>query len=740
MRKDLRGRIVGGSTDTNAGGDVNASQATVRVMHEKLAASFAARQANPRAGFPVVVALRAVMQPLAPGVVDEARLLLQYGDAPPPESLEGLARENGLVLGVDRIGALKRAQLPAVVPLKDGSSAVVLKREAGGRYLIRLASGQSQAPLAWFKRNGTDTLLTVTRAVAATAAAPKYSAFSNLVRLARMVLASDRRLLVQVLLAALVSNLLMLVLPLFITVVYDRVVPYGAYETLAALTIGVLVVFGIDIGLRMARVNLQEALGVGVSQALQQQFYRKLVRSPLSSNKAGASGVSAVLTEMDGAALAMPSLLVSLAADLPFVIIMLAVVIHLGSSVVLAPLFGVALVAIITAVGSGKARASAGSAHHLKVKVQDQAAETVAMLATVKASRAEAQLIGRWQDATDSAAFAAHSSRQTSSWAGQISLVTTQMVIALTVVLGAIEITSGAITLGNLAACVMLVGRVIAPANSIVSNIGALINMRNAIGGFLSVIDRPEEVGGDEQALSGRKLEGRIDLHSVRFSYPGSPKASVDGVTLSIQPGERIGIIGRNGCGKSTLLKLLVRLYDPESGTMLFDGVNGVQLPPSQLRGQVSLMAQDTVLMNDTVRANITMGSDVVDPAAFDRAVALSGVLDWARHHPQGFSAQVGPRGENLSGGERQAVGLARAILNAPSVLLLDEPTSAMDSTAEGRLIQQLPAFLEGRTTIIATHRLQMLALVDRVIWMENGRIIADGPKASVLNSLGKAA
>ncbi|WDR01586.1 ATP-binding cassette domain-containing protein [Devosia algicola] len=546
--------------------------------------------------------------------------------------------------------------------------------------------------------------------------------------------------LVQLLAAAFLSNMLLVVLPLFITAVYDRVVPYGAYETLSALCMGVIIVFAVDIGLRMARVNLLEAIGVSISLRLQRLFYRKLLRAPLAKNTKIASGVTALLHEVDGASLTMPALMVSLLADLPFVVIMLTLVAHLGGIVVMVPLMGVMLVAIVTAIGAGRARRAATVSHGLRVKVQDQAIESTAMLATIKVARAEGALIGRWAEATDAAAFAAHSARQTSAWSGQISLVATQMVIAFTVVVGAIQIGAGEMTLGNLAACVLLVGRIIAPANTIVSSTGSLLNMRVAIGGFFAVIDRAEESGGDEKLLAARPLKGQIDLHGVCFSYPGVAKRSVDGVNIAIAPGERIGIIGRNGCGKSSLLKLLPRLYEADSGNILFDGNDARQLAPQQLRRHISLMAQDTVLMHDSLRANICLGLDRVDPADFERAVTLSGVAEFARLHPEGYSANVGPRGEFLSGGERQAVGLARAILNDPRILLLDEPTAAMDSTAETGLIRNLPAFLVGRTVILATHRMQLLTLVDRLIWMDQGRIVADGPKAQILASLSKAA
>ena len=692
-------------------------------------------------GLPLVVALRNAMASGAPTAMesDEA-LLARFGAQPALENLIQFARAQGMTLNPRRaVKSLERIGLPAVVVLRDGSAIAVLQRQPSGRLRCQTASGEQLLTQRRVERLSSGHVIELQRAVPEPTG-KRYAAFANLLRLSSMVIAADRRQLIQVLVAALLSNLLLVVLPLFITVVYDRVVPYGAFETLTALSIGVGIVLAIDIGLRMARVNLQEALGVGISLALQGTFYRKIVRSPLAANRNAASGLTSLLNETDGAAMAMPSLIVGLAADLPFVVVMLLLVGHLGGVVAMVPLFGVVIVALITAIGSRRAHKASGLAHRLKVKVQDQVVETATMLETIKASRAEGQLMARWAQATDASTYAAHSSRQTSAWASQISLVATQLVIALTVIVGAVQISAGIITLGNLAACVLLVGRIIAPANSIVANIGALANMRNAIGGFFSVVDREEEAGGDDRALGDQPLAGRIDFHNVRFSYPGAARPSIDGVSFAIAPGERVGIIGRNGCGKSTLLKMMLRLYDAESGTVLFDGANAMQLPPQHLRRSISLMAQDTVLLNDTLRANICLGHDHVAPAAFERAVQLSGVADFARRHAQGYSLAVGPRGEALSGGERQAVGLARAILNDPRILLLDEPTAAMDNTAENMLIQQLPAFLAGRTVILATHRLQLLNLVDRVIWMDGGRVVADGPRAQVLASLTKAA
>jgi ATP-binding cassette subfamily C protein LapB len=709
----------------------------VEALRRRLQMAFS-RPIETEGGETVVEALRHAMA--AQGATDLPEvddLLARFGTAPPFESLARWASEHGLILEAPSSAT---PSFPHVALLKDGGALAILGRDRHGRIMVGSADGIQALSERQLRAIASGRRIQVRKASdKVNAEGARHPAMPNIFRVARLVSEAPKTRLAQLLVAALLSNLLLVVLPLFTTTVYDRVVPYGAFETLTALCVGVIIVFAIDIGLRMARVNLQEAIGVAISLDLQAAFYRKLVRAPLSLSGSGTSGVTTMLYDIDGAALTAPSLIIGLLADLPFVVVMLLLVGYLGGAVVLAPLLGVIIVGIITATGSARARKATAASHRLRVKVQDQAIETAAMLPMVKALHAEDQLIDRWAGATDASAFAAHTARQTSAWSSQISLVSTQIVIAFTVVLGAIAINAGAMTLGNLAACVMLVGRIIAPANLVVYGIGHLANMRQSIGGFFAVIDRNEETGGDEQAPVAR-LRGRIDLHAVTFSDPGAAARSVDNVTLSIREGERVGIIGRNGCGKSTLLRLIPRLYDPDAGTILLDGADTRQFGPRQLRHAVGFMAQDTVLINDTLRANICLGFDAVDPAAFDRAVQLSGVAEFARLNPLGYNIPVGPRGEALSGGERQAVGLARAILGNPRILLLDEPTAAMDNSAEGRLIRDLPGFFAGRTVILATHRLQLLNLVDRIIWMDRGRIVADGPKAEVMATLQKAA
>ena len=699
-----------------------------------------ARPAESVTGDSVAGALRDAFVTLgAKDVPSAAELIAAHGRLPGVETMRLLAARHGLVLKIqDRYA--EPEVFPQVVLLKDGSALAVVGRDARQRLLCRSAKGSVAVTARTLSQLAAGPRIEVARPMPAADDETQHAAIPNLLRVLRLVGEAPKARLAQLLAAALLSNLLLVVLPLFTTTVYDRVVPYGAFDTLTALCIGVVIVFAIDIGLRMARVNLLEAVGVAISYDLQAAFYRKLVRAPLAASPNGSSGVTSMLYDIDSAALTAPSLIVSLLADLPFVLVMLLLVGYIGGAVVVVPIAGVIIVGLITGFGAAKARRATAVSHKLRTRVQDQAIESAAMLPMVKAMGAEAQLIDRWAGATDAAAFAAHRARQTSSWSSQISLVSTQIVIAFTVVVGAVEINAGIMTIGNLAACVMLVGRIIAPANMVVAGLGQLANMRQSIGGFFAVIDRAEEHGGDASGQAAQRIKGRFDLRDVNFSYPSAAGRSLESVTLTVREGERVGIIGRNGCGKSTLLKLLVRLHEPQSGTLQIDGTDSRQFDPAHLRQAVGLMAQESVLINDTLRANVCLGLGAVDPEAFERAVQLSGVADFARRHAKGYSMLVGSRGDALSGGERQAVALARLILGNPRVVLLDEPTSAMDSTLESRLIRDLPQFLGGRTVVLATHRMQLLNLVDRIIWMDQGKIVADGPKAEILSSFPRAA
>ena len=252
------------------------------------------------------------------------------------------------------------------------------------------------------------------------------------------------------------------------------------------------------------------------------------------------------------------------------------------------------------------------------------------------------------------------------------------------------------------------------------------------------MMELPQERQPDERPLKRQNLQGAVEFRQVDFSYPDQQQAALKKITLQIRPGEKVGIIGRSGSGKSSLAKLIVGLYQADGGSLLVDGIDVRQLDVSDLRYNIGYVPQDIQLFSGTLRDNLHCGARYVEDEMVLQAAELAGVHEFARLHPQGYELQVGERGQNLSGGQRQNVALARALLLDPPILLLDEPTSAMDNTGEERLKQRLAAVIANKTLLLVTHRASMLSLVDRLIIVDRGQIIADGPKAAVMEALKK--
>ena len=679
----------------------------------------------------------------------------RFGTKPSEEAIYALASELGADIKVHRrkIKELVEVKTPYIAELSDGSAVVILSIDnatikcfcANGTINIDINSFLNKASGNWVSvyekiknKSANPTLKTKASFNIINNKAIK-STYSRLSRLASISLEDSMSDFKKMLMAAALSNSLLIILPLFITIVYDRVVPHGAFETLTALTIGVLLALGIDVGLRSARINLQEAIGVKTGLKLQSKVYRKLVSIELEKGQQASKGFFTMLPELEHAALLTPGVLAAILADLPFVIIMLGLIYVLTGIVVLVPIFGIAIIVATVVWGNIKAKKIAPDVHAARIEVQNQAIETCATLATTKATRSEHKLLNAWARKTDSSAYLSHQTRQSMAMASQFVMNVTQMTIVLTIVAGAVQVNAGVMTLGNLAAATLLVGRIISPVSQLISQLGQFANIQSSIDAIFALLDEKEEFGGDENSSSTNKFKGNITFNKVGFAYVGAERQSLSDVNIKINAGEKVGIIGRNGGGKSTLLKMVPRFYLPQSGSIMLDGFDARQMSPFMLRQSIGFMSQDTILMNDTIRANICVGAAGVDEKDFEHAVNISGVAQFTKNHPAGYNLNVGPRGEHLSGGERQAVGLARAILQNPSVLLFDEPTSAMDNSAEDRLIKELPEFLEGKTVLIATHRMQLLKLVDRIIWMDNSRVMADGPKDEVLSNLKKA-
>jgi ATP-binding cassette subfamily C protein LapB len=403
---------------------------------------------------------------------------------------------------------------------------------------------------------------------------------------------------------------------------------------------------------------------------------------------------------------------------------------------VVAPLAGLSIIAAANMIGWARSREAASRSAAIAHQRANQLNESLGAIETIKAMTAESQLLTRWEARTDEGAYMGHLARHNSALAAHISIMAVQLTIVLTLIIGVYETGAGMMTMGALAASSLLVGRAMSPMGNLVALLARSFHLMRASGLLERLEEAQIERGGDVARQRG--FDGKIVLANVSCAYEGAGRPALENISLAIRPGERVAIIGRIGSGKSTLLRLMLRLAEPTSGGVHIDGRDIAQFDPAFLRRHMALMPQDAVLLDGSLRDNICLGlgADCLDEEEFGRIAAISGVAAFAARSPQGYSMAVGARGERLSGGERAAVSLARAMARNPRVLLLDEPTAAMDNDLERHVIAGLDEWLEGRTLVMATHRAPALALASRVIWLHQGRVALDGPRDEALAKL----
>ena len=700
--------------------------------------------------------------------IDEAAIPPPGETLPGPATIALVAGKLGLEVFWESgaLDTLEAEDFPAVILLRDGGSRLALSLRPNGQVQILGPEGLYELPLAPLAKIATGTIFRVEQhgahrlPEAAPMAAPPVSplaaapapdldppreeitapAAMGSVGLFRAALVGQRTLIINLCLAALLINILGLALPLFSMAVYDRVIPHNAFDTLWALALGVGLALTLEAALRQARLKLVDAVGLSASFDLQGRLATRLLFAPIAEVPRAAGGVLPGSQEMDNLAQIVPQMLVSVLVDMPFFIVMLVLIGSLGGSVVLAPIVAAtALVAIHFL------------AHHMAAKSQHtQLTETrrhmqvlldsIAGAERIRATGAGRWFLALWERVFDKAGYSAHQGRYWHGVAAQASAVIVQATIVSTIVIGVYRIDGASMTIGALSACTLLINRSLMPVSALIGLVFRTLTGLEAIRQINPLMNARIETGGDAIPVPASAIRGKLDFHRVSFQYPGEARLALREIALSIKPGEKIGIVGKAGCGKSTLLKLIARLAEPGDGRIGLDDRDLRQFDPAELRQAISYMPQEVSLLDLSLRENLTIGLPSVSEVQFERIVKLCGVQDFAAKHPSGYSLRVGQGGQRLSGGERQSVALARAMMGNPALLLLDEPTSAMDNGLEARIIAELKQSLGQTGLLIATHRLPLLALVDRVIWMDGGRIVADGPKQQIFQKLGVAA
>jgi ATP-binding cassette subfamily C protein LapB len=540
----------------------------------------------------------------------------------------------------------------------------------------------------------------------------------------------------EVIIASLLINLFALASPLFIMNVYDRVVPNRAIETLWVLAIGVGIVFSFDFIMRTLRGYFIDIAGKKSDVLLASIIFEQILGTQRAAHPRSIGAFANHLHEFETFRDFFTSATLTTLVDLPFTGLFIVVIWTLHPQLAEIPLYGMAIVIVLSLFIQLPLRYVIRQTFRASAQKHALLIETLSGIETLKARGAEGEMQRKWELLIGQIAQSSLKSRLLSALAVNFSLFVQQMTTVVVVVTGVYLIAEGELTTGALIASTILTGRALAPLAPIANLLTRYHQALAALGVLNHIMSMPLERPLGKPFLHRPQLRGDIEFKQVEFSYPQQPVAALTKVSFQVNAGQKIGIIGRIGSGKSTIAKLILGFYQPTSGSILLDGVDSRQLDPAELRRNIGYVPQDLELFYGTVKDNIVMGASYVEDSLVLKAAQLAGVDEFTNRHPLGFDMLIGERGEGLSGGQRQTIVLARALLLNPPILLLDEPTNAMDNRAEELLKTRLQTYLEGKTLLLVTHRMSLLSLVNHLMVVDGGQIVAFGPKEPVIQAL----
>ena len=530
--------------------------------------------------------------------------------------------------------------------------------------------------------------------------------------------------------------MLALASPLFVMNVYDRVLPNKAIATLWVLASGVGLALIFDMTLRTVRGLIVDGTGRRADVMLSSRIFEHLLAMKMTGRPKTTGSFASQLKEFENVREFFTSSTVATISDFCFFGIFMFFISQIGGRLVVVPIIAAALVFVVGLILQFPLRSAANKAHREASYRHSLLVEAISSLETIKAIRAEGALQRTWELLVDQTARTLEGTRKVSLVLSNFTVVVQQLSYVSIIIFGSYLFEQGEISMGAIIACVILSGRAVAPFGSFATLVArsqqSLASLKALNTLMKTESERPVGKKYTENAIN----DGKIEFKSTTFTYPDSPNPALEDFNLTISPGEKVGIIGKLGSGKTTIGRLLAGLYEPTSGNILIDGIDIRQFHPHELRGAIGVITQDARLLYGTVRSNILLGSRHASDEEFLTAAKLTGVDDFAMRHPAGFDMPVGEAGSSLSGGQRQAITLARVFLLNPKVVFLDEPSCSMDLASERVLIEHLRKSLRpDATVIICTHRYSMLDIVDRLVVISNGRVAMDGPKGKVLEA-----
>jgi len=545
----------------------------------------------------------------------------------------------------------------------------------------------------------------------------------------------NKSIYVKVAFAAILINLFVIATPLFTMNVYDRVLPNNALETLWVLASGIMIVMIFDFSLKMIRSHYLGLANKRADIIMSNKIFEQLLNIRLDQKPESTGMFLSRLQSFESVREFFSTATLAAIVDLPFIIIFIALIFYLGgdagwisiSTVIIAFSFSWYMQKPIKEIVEKSAKED-----QIKLTALN---ETVAGLEIIKTIRGQNRMKAQFENSLNQTAYYAEKSQHLSQTVTYFTAFLSQFSNIAIVIMGVYLASIGEMTMGAIIASMMLNGRVIAPVSQIV---GMIIRYDRTILSYNNINELMSmEVERDDKVyLSRPNLNGDIVFKDVDFSYKDQNFEALKNINLSIKKGEKVGIIGKIGSGKSTLSKLIMNLYTPKNGSIMFDNTDVRQIDPVDLRNVIGYVPQEPFLFLGTIKDNITIGENFTSDEDLISVANITGLNSFLGKHEAGFDLMVGERGDGLSGGERQAITLARALISKPNVIIMDEPTNSMDSQTEQAFIKNMKNTIEDQTLIVMTHKMSILELVDRIVILHDGKIITDGPKNEVLNNL----
>lgn len=536
--------------------------------------------------------------------------------------------------------------------------------------------------------------------------------------------------------ASILVNLFVLATPLFTMNVYDRVIPNQAIETLHFFALGVLLVYLLDGFLKYSRTQLLELAAKKSDIIMSSVIFEKVMDLKMSTFPPSVGSFANNLRDFDSIRNFFTNTTMTAFIDLPFAVLFLAVIYYIGGILVLLPIIIMGIILIYAIMIRTPLKNSIEQTHAAAAKKNSLLIESLQNIETLKTLGHMAHVQWSWEEASAEIAGKSLKTRVLSSSINTFTSILVQLNTVLIIVAGVYLIADFQLTMGGLIAVVILSSRSVAPMGQVASLLTNYADAKTSYQIINQIISQPIERPPQQKFIERTQFKGKIEFQDVTFTYPGADFAALKNVSFVINPGERVALIGRMGSGKSTIEKLILKLYEPDSGAILVDGIDINQIDPIDLRRSIGYVSQDISLFKGTVKDNIVFRASHASDEQIIRAAQISGAEEFISKHPMGYDMPIGERGMGLSGGQRQSIGISRAFLFDTPIMLMDEPTNAMDQLSESRLLNNLNQHLKGKTSLLVTQKLNLLDLVQRVIVIQEGRIYVDGPKGAVLKKL----